>query len=102
VVRSAATRYARSGDLSIAYQVHGDAPSDLVFVPGFVTHLDVGLELANIAGVVARLSSFARGITFDKRGTGLSDRTFGLPTLAERMDDIRAVMDAAESQRRPV
>src|SRR4051794_32388794 len=57
------------------------------------------MELPNIAGVVARLSSFARVITFDKRGTGLSDRTFGLPTLAERMDDIRAVMDAAGSER---
>jgi class 3 adenylate cyclase len=99
VVDAAATRYARSGDLSIAYQVHGDGPGDLVFVPGFVTHLDVGLELANIAGVATRLSSFARVITFDKRGTGLSDRTSGLPTLAERMDDIRAVMDAAGSER---
>jgi class 3 adenylate cyclase len=99
VVGAAATRYATSGDLSIAYQVHGDGPGDLVFVPGFVTHLDVGLELANIAGVSTRLSSFARVITFDKRGTGLSDRTSGLPTLAERMDDIRAVMDAAGSER---
>jgi class 3 adenylate cyclase len=72
---------------------------DLVFVPGFVTHLEVDMELPNIAGVVARLSSFARVIVFDKRGTGLSDRTSGLPTLAERMDDIRAVMDAAGSER---
>ncbi|HWS44487.1 MAG TPA: alpha/beta hydrolase, partial [Acidimicrobiia bacterium] len=99
---AAPTRYASSGDLSIAYRVYGDGPGDLVFVPGFVSHLDVGLELANIAGVVARLSSFARGITFDKRGTGLSDRTSGLPTLAERMDDIRAVMDAAGSERAAV
>jgi class 3 adenylate cyclase len=98
-VGAAAIRYARSGDLSIAYRVHGDGPTDLVFVPGFVTHLDVGMELPNIAGVSARLSSFSRCITFDKRGTGLSDRTSGLPTLAERMDDIRAVMDAAESER---
>ncbi len=98
-VGAAATRYARSGELSIAYRVHGDGPIDLVFVPGFVTHLDVGMELPNIAGVSARLSSFSRCITFDKRGTGLSDRTSGLPTLAERMDDIRAVMDAAESER---
>jgi class 3 adenylate cyclase len=98
-VGAAAIRYARSGDLSIAYRVHGDGPTDLVFVPGFVTHLDVGMELPNIAGVSARLSSFSRCITFDKRGTGLSDRTSGLPTLAERMDDIRAVMDAAKSER---
>jgi class 3 adenylate cyclase/dienelactone hydrolase len=99
MVPSAPTTYAKSGDLSIAYQVFGDGPRDLVFVPGFVTHLDVGLELRNVAGVAARLSSFARTITFDKRGTGLSDRTSGLPTLAERMDDIRAVMDAAGSER---
>jgi class 3 adenylate cyclase len=72
---------------------------DLVFVPGFVSHLELSLELPNVAAVVARLTSFARVITFDKRGTGLSDRTSGLPTLAERMDDIRAVMDAAASER---
>jgi len=93
------TLYAKSGDLSIAYQVLGDGPMDLVFVPGFVSHLEVGMELPNIARVAARLSSFARLITFDKRGTGLSDRTLGLPTLAERMDDIRAVMDAVGSER---
>jgi len=93
------TNYAKSADLSIAYQVSGDGPIDIVFVPGFVTNLDVGHELANIAGVTARLASFARVITFDKRGTGLSDRTVGIPTLAERMDDIRAVMDAAGSER---
>jgi pimeloyl-ACP methyl ester carboxylesterase len=102
VVGSVTTRYAKSGDLSIAYQVHGDGPMDVVFVPGFVTNLDVGLEFPNIAGVAARLSSFARAITFDKRGTGLSDRTAGLPTLAERMDDIRAVMDAVGSEKAAV
>jgi len=99
VVGAAVTRYATSGALSIAYQIHGNGPGDLVFVPGFVTHLDVGMELPNVSGVAARLSSFARCIIFDKRGTGLSDRTAGLPTLAERMDDIRAVMDAAGSER---
>jgi pimeloyl-ACP methyl ester carboxylesterase len=93
------TLYAKSGDLSIAYQIFGEGPPDLVFVPGFVSHLEVGMEIPNIARVAARLSSFARVITFDKRGTGLSDRTFGLPTLAERMDDIRAVMDAVGSER---
>ncbi|HUR77884.1 MAG TPA: adenylate/guanylate cyclase domain-containing protein [Acidimicrobiales bacterium] len=96
------TKYAQSGDLSIAYQVHGEGPIDLVFVPGFVTNLDVGHELANVAGVVRRFGSFARLITFDKRGTGLSDRTSGVPTLAERMDDIRAVMDAASVERAAV
>jgi len=93
------TLYAKSGDLSIAFQVFGDGPLDLVFVPGFVSHLEVGMELPNVAGVADRLSSFARVITFDKRGTGLSDRTFGLPTLAERMDDIRSVIDAVGSER---
>jgi len=93
------TRYAKSGELSIAYEVYGDGPIDLVFVPGFVTHLDVNMDVPNIRGVIARMSTFARGLTFDKRGTGLSDRTAGLPTLAERMDDIRAVMDAAGFKR---
>ena len=67
---AAATRYATSGGLSIAYQVHGDGPGDLVFVPGFVTHLDVGMELPNVAGVAARLSSFAACIIFNKQGDG--------------------------------
>lgn len=93
------TRYAKSGELAIAYNVMGDGPFDLVFVPGFVSHLELSLELPHLADVAYRLSSFARVITFDKRGTGLSDRTAALPTLAERMDDIRAVMDAAGSER---
>ena len=93
------TGYAKSGDLSIAYQVIGDGPLDVVFVPGFVSHLDIGWELEPFVKTLTRLSSFARVIVFDKRGTGLSDRTAGLPTLAERMDDIRAVMDAAGSER---
>jgi class 3 adenylate cyclase len=93
------TGYAKSGDLSIAYQVIGDGPLDVVFVPGFVTHLDIGWELEPFLKTLTRLSSFTRVIVFDKRGTGLSDRTAGIPTLAERMDDIRAVMDAAGSER---
>ena len=97
-----ATGYAKSGYLSIAYQVIGDGPLDVVFVPGFVSHLDIGWELVPFAKTLTRLSSFARVIVFDKRGTGLSDRTAGLPTLAERMDDIRAVMDAAGSTRAAV
>src|SRR6476469_5695811 len=96
---SSQTGYAKSGDLSIAYQVIGDGPLDVVFVPGFVSHLDIGWELEPFVKTLTRLSSFARVIVFDKRGTGLSDRTAGLPTLAERMDDIRAVMDAAGSER---
>ena len=94
--------FARSGEVSIAYRVIGDGPIDLVFVPGFVSHLEVGLELPNIAGVFDRLSSFARVVVFDKRGTGMSDRTAGLPTLAERMDDVRAVLDAVHCERAAV
>jgi pimeloyl-ACP methyl ester carboxylesterase len=93
------TLYAKSGQLSIACQVFGRGLQDLVLVPSFVSHLEVAMELPNLARVAARLGSFARVITFDKRGTGLSERTLGLPTLAERMDDIRAVMDATESER---
>jgi class 3 adenylate cyclase len=88
-----------SGELAIAYNVMGEGPLDLVFVPGFVSHLELAMELPHLYAVAERLSSFARVITFDKRGTGLSDRTGALPTLAERMDDIRAVMDAAGSER---
>jgi class 3 adenylate cyclase/alpha-beta hydrolase superfamily lysophospholipase len=96
------TQYAKSGELAIAYNVTGDGPIDVVFVPGFVSHLELAFELPNLADVAARLGSFARVITFDKRGTGLSDRTAALPTLAERMDDIRAVMDAAGCERAAV
>lgn len=96
------TQYALSGDLAIAYNVMGDGPFDLVFVPGFVSHLELAMELPLLFNVAERLSSFARVITFDKRGTGLSDRTAALPTLSERMDDIRAVMDAAGSERAAV
>lgn len=93
------TRFAHSGEISLAYQVLGDGPLDLVFVPGFVSHLEVAYELPNITGVFDRLSSFSRVIVFDKRGTGMSDRSLGLPTLAERMDDIGAVMNAAGCER---
>ena len=94
------TRYARSGDLSIAYQVLGSGPFDLVFVHGWVSHLDLQWEEPHLAAFLNRLASFARLIIFDKRGTGLSDRVAlsELPTLEERMDDLRAVMDAAGSE----
>jgi pimeloyl-ACP methyl ester carboxylesterase/DNA-binding SARP family transcriptional activator len=92
------TRYARSGELSIAYQVVGTG-RDLVFVPGSLSHVELGWETPAAAGMYRRLSRFARMITFDKRGMGLSDRTAELPTLEERMDDVRAVMDAAECER---
>lgn len=93
------TSYAKSGDLSVAYQVIGDGPLDVVFVPGFVSHIDMNWELPPFAKPLNRFSSHSRMIVFDKRGTGLSDRTAGLSTLAELMDDIRAVMDAAGSER---
>ncbi|MBR1226832.1 MULTISPECIES: adenylate/guanylate cyclase domain-containing protein [unclassified Bradyrhizobium] len=92
------TQYAKSGDVRIAYQVVGEGPFDLVFVPGFISNLDVAWEEPYRARVWTRLAAFARLIMFDKRGTGLSDRTVGVPTLEERMDDVRAVMDAAGSQ----
>ncbi|MEO8246203.1 MAG: alpha/beta fold hydrolase [Chloroflexota bacterium] len=93
------TRYARSGDVSIAYQVLGEGPLDLVLVPGFVSHLEVGWEEPNLAHLLTRLASFSRLILFDKRGSGLSDPVTGVPTMAQRMDDIGTVMDDAGSQR---
>jgi pimeloyl-ACP methyl ester carboxylesterase/DNA-binding winged helix-turn-helix (wHTH) protein len=95
------TLYARSGDVNIAYQVIGDAPLDLVFVMGWVSHLEYFWREPSFARFLLRLASFARLILFDKRGTGLSDRVpiNELPTLEQRMDDVRAVMDAVGSER---
>jgi pimeloyl-ACP methyl ester carboxylesterase len=93
------TRYARSGDASIAYQVVGDGPIDLVLVLGFATHLELQWESPPLARFFERISSFSRMIVFDKRGTGLSDPVTDVPTLEERIDDVRAVMDAAGSER---
>lgn len=93
------TRYARSGDCHIAYQVTGEGPIDLVFSQGYVTHLELEWEHPRPAALVQALSSFCRLIRFDKRGTGLSDRVAGIATIEERMDDLRAVMDAAGSER---
>lgn len=95
------TMYAKSGNVNIAYQVVGDAPLDLVFVMGWVSHLEYFWKEPSFARFLLRLSSFARLILFDKRGTGLSDRVPNneLPTLEQRMDDVRAVMDAAGSER---
>jgi len=91
------TKYAKSGKLSIAYQVTGDGPLDLVLVLGFVSHIDVAWEEPHLAQFLNRLATFSRLILFDKRGTGLSDPVAEPPTFAQRMDDIRAVMDAAGS-----
>jgi pimeloyl-ACP methyl ester carboxylesterase/DNA-binding winged helix-turn-helix (wHTH) protein len=93
------THYARSGDVSIAYQVLGDGPIDLVFVMGWVSHLDYFWREPSFARFLTRLASFSRLILFDKRGTGLSDRVTDLPTLEQRMDDVRAVMEAVGSER---
>ncbi len=89
------TRFARSGGLSIAYQVVGEGSLDLVFVPGFMSHVELGWEYAFCGPVLNRLSEFSRLVVLDKRGTGLSDRSLGVGTFEERMDDVRAVMDAA-------
>ena len=92
------TRYARSGDVNIAYQVVGDGPFDLVFVPGYVTHLELAWKLPGFGPALHELASFSRLIKFDKRGTGMSDPVSGAPTLETRMDDVRAVMDAVGSR----
>ncbi len=88
------TRYAKSGDVCIAYQVTGDGPIDLILAPGTVSHLDLDWEIPIRADFFRRLSSMFRLIRFDKRGTGLSDRPTEMATLEQRADDIRAVMDA--------
>jgi class 3 adenylate cyclase len=95
------TRYARSGDANIAYQVAGDGPIDLVYVPGWVSNVETAWEDPNVSRFLQRLTSFSRVILFDKRGTGLSDSVpiYELPTLEQRMDDVRAVMDAVGSER---
>src|SRR5262245_50009514 len=93
------TQYVKSGAIHIAYQVTGSGPLDLVVVPGFVSHLEYVWEHPWPTRFLERLASFSRLILFDKRGTGLSDRVGGIPTLEERMDDVRAVMDAVGSQR---
>jgi pimeloyl-ACP methyl ester carboxylesterase len=96
------TRYARSGDVHIAYQVVGEGPQDLVLVPGWVSHIEYAWEDPSFSHFLSRLASFSRLILLDRRGTGLSDRVPDLPTLEQRMDDVRAVMDAAGSERAAV
>jgi len=93
------TRYAKSGDVHIAYQVSGDGPLDVVIAPGFVSHVELAWDMPFIGPTLRRVESFARVVRFDKRGTGLSDRTVGVPTLEQRMDDVRAVMDAVGVER---
>jgi len=94
------TRYARSGDVNIAYQVVGEGPFDLIWVPGWISNVEASWEVPEYAHFLGRLASFSRLILFDKRGTGLSDpvSTDRLPSLEQRMDDVRAVLDAAGSR----
>jgi class 3 adenylate cyclase/DNA-binding winged helix-turn-helix (wHTH) protein len=97
--RAAPIRYAKSNGLNIAFQVTGQGPPDLVLVAGFVSHLDLDWAHPTHARFLDRLGSFSRLIRFDKRGTGMSDRPGGVPDLEARMDDVRAVMDRAGSER---
>lgn len=90
----AVTQYAKSGDVHIAYQAFGDGPLNLVMVPGFVSNIENYWDQPDFARFLNRLAGYARVITFDKRGTGMSDRVAELPGLDQRMDDLRAVMDA--------
>ena len=98
------TQYVRSGDLHIAYQVVGEGPVDIVYVPGWVSHVELAWELPDLVHGFKRLASFSRLIIFDKRGTGMSDPVPNdeLPTLEQRMDDVRAVLDAVGSERAAV
>src|SRR5512132_3359097 len=95
------TRYAKSGDVNIAYQVVGEGPLDLVYVPGWVSNVEEMWEEPKYARFLERLASFSRLILFDKRGTGLSASVplEDLPTLEQRMDDVRAVMESVGSKR---
>jgi pimeloyl-ACP methyl ester carboxylesterase len=93
------TRYAVSGEVNIAHQTMGDGPIDIVLVPGIVSHVEFLHEFPEYTAFLRRLSTFARVVTFDKRGHGLSDRISGAPSLEERMDDVRAIMDDIGSQR---
>jgi pimeloyl-ACP methyl ester carboxylesterase len=89
------TRYAKSGDVHIAYQVFGEGPINLVIAPGFVSNIELFWDQPELARELLHMASYARVAMFDKRGTGMSDRVAGMPHLDERMDDLRSVMDAA-------
>src|SRR6202166_4980807 len=93
------TRYAVSGDVNIAYQVMGAGPVDIIMVPGLVSHVEFLHEMTGYTAFLRRLSTFARVIAFDKRGQGLSDRISGAPSLEQRMDDVRTIMEAVGSRR---
>src|SRR5687767_7089450 len=92
-------RYARNGDVSLAYATSGDGPIDLLMIQGYVSHLELSIQQPPYARFVERLESFARVIRFDKRGVGLSDQVDQLPTLEQRMEDVRVILDAVGSER---
>jgi pimeloyl-ACP methyl ester carboxylesterase len=98
-VQTPETRYAQSGDVNIAYQVIGDGPIDLVYMPGFISHVELSWGLPGRGEFLSALGEFARVIQLDKRGTGMSDRVRDLPTIDTLVQDVCAVMDAAESER---
>src|ERR1700731_5295795 len=93
------THYALSGDVNISYQTMGDGPEEIIIVPGVVAHVEFLHEMPGYTAFLRRLSTFARVVTFDKRGQGLSDRVFDAPALEQRMDDVRAIMDDVGLQR---
>src|SRR6202021_310382 len=93
------TRYAQSGDVNLAFQVMGDGPIDIILVPGVVSHVEFLHEFPGYTGFLRRLATFARVVTFDKRGQGLSDGISGASSLEQRVDDVRAIMDDIGSQR---
>ena len=97
--RNPEIRYAKSGDVHIAYQVFGNGPQNLVIIPGFISHVEHVWDSPDQAAWFNHLAARTRVVMFDKRGTGLSDRLGQLPNLDQRMDDARAVMDAAGSER---
>ena len=98
-LKSAPVKYARSGNIHIAYRILGDGPEDIVMIPGTLTHLEIYWATPALRHLLERLTTFARVIMFDKRGQGLSDRVVAEQTLEERIDDVRTVMDAAGSKR---
>lgn len=93
------TRYALSGDAHIAYQAFGEGDLDLIIVPGFVSNVEICWEIPPLTEMLERIASYARVVIFDKRGTGLSDPVSSVPTLEQRLDDMRAVLDAAGVER---
>src|SRR6202163_3433054 len=94
-----ATRYVKSDDVHVAYQVIGEGPVDLLWVPGFVSHMEAGWQSPETASFIRRLASFCRLILFDKRGTGMSDRGSQIFTLEQRMHDVQAILDEIGSER---